>query len=136
MEQVSINWFAVLAASLIGFAVGFLWYGPLFGAAWLRSLGRDPAEMQQAPKAGMGRIFGISFVLQFIMAMCLAFFFDNNITSLTGLLYGFLTGLPWVAFALTINALYEQRPWSYILINGGYWTLTFSLMGLLLGTWR
>lgn len=136
MEQVAINWFAVLAASLVGFGVGAFWYGPLFGNAWMRSLGMDPVAMKNAPKAGIGRIFGLSFVLQFVMATCLAFFLGNDITPATGLLYGFLTGLPWVAFALTINALYEQKPWSYILINGGYWTLTFSLMGLLLGSWR
>lgn len=136
MEQVVINWFAVLAASLVGFGVGFVWYGPLFGAPWMRSLGMDPEVMKNAPKAGMGKIFGISFVLQFIMAMCLAFFLGNDITAGTGLLYGFLTGLPWVAFAVTINALYEQKPWSYIFINGGYWTVTFSLMGLLLGAWH
>lgn len=136
MEQVAVNWFAVLAASLVGFAVGFLWYGPLFGAPWMRSLGMDPEAMKNAPKTGMGRIFGISFVLQFIMATCLAYFFGNSTTAATGLLYGFLTGLPWVAFALTINALYEQKPCSYILINGGYWTVTFSLMGMVLGAWH
>jgi hypothetical protein len=136
MEQVAINWFSVLGASLVGFAVGGLWYGPVFGTAWMRSLGMDPEVMKNAPKPGMARIFGITFVLQFIMAYCLAMFFGNQITTATGALYGFLAGLPWVAFALAINALYEQKPASYIFINGGYWTVTFTLMGLVLGTWH
>jgi hypothetical protein len=136
MEQVTINWLAVVAASLVGFVVGFLWYGPLFGDAWMRSIGLDPAVAKNAPKPGMARIFGISFVLQFIMAVCLAFFLGNDVTAGTGLLYGFLTGLPWVAFAIAINALYEQRSAAYIFINGSYWTVTFSLMGLILGAWQ
>lgn len=136
MEQVAINWFSVLGASLVGFAVGFFWYGPLFGSAWMRSLGMDPEVVKNAPKTGLGKIFGITFVLQLAMAYCLAMFFGTEITTTTGALYGFLAGLPWVAFALTINALYEQKPWTYIFINGSYWTVTFTLMGLILGTWH
>ena len=136
MEQLTINWFAVLGASLVGFGVGFLWYGPLFGAAWMRSIGLDPEKMKDAPRTGMAKIFGITFVLQFIMAYCLAMFFGNEVTTATGALYGFLAGLPWVAFALTINALYEQKSWTYILINGSYWTVVFTLMGVILGTWH
>jgi hypothetical protein len=136
MGEVTINWLSVLLASIMGFAVGGLWYGPLFGNAWMRSLGLDPEVMKNSPKTGMARIFGISFVLQFVMAMCLAFFLGNEVRAATGALYGFLTGLPWVAFALAINALYEQKPASYIFINGGYWTVTFTLMGLILGAWH
>lgn len=136
MEQVAVNWLAVLAASIVGFAVGGLWYGPLFGNAWMRSIGMNPEVAKNAPKTGLVRIFSITFVLQFIMAVCLAFFIGNAATAMDGLLYGFLTGLPWVAFALTVNALYEQKPASYIFINGAYWTLTFSLMGVILGAWQ
>ena len=65
MESVNINWLAVLAASVVGFAVGFLWYGPLFGKAWLKSVGLSEEDTQNGH---MGKIFGISFVCQFIMA--------------------------------------------------------------------
>lgn len=136
MEQAAINWFSVLGASLAGFALGAVWYGPLFGKAWMRSLGMDPEAMKNAPQTGLARIFGITFVLQLAMAYCLAMFFGTQITPLTGLLYGLLTGLAWVSFALTVNALFEGKPASYIFINGGYWTATFSLMGLVLGTWH
>lgn len=136
MEQMAVNWISVLAASLVGFVVGFLWYGPVFGAAWMRSIGMDPEVMKNAPKKGMRQIFTISFLLQWVMAFCLAMFLGTDVTTATGTLYGFLAGLPWVAFALTINALYEQKPWSYIVINGGYWTVTFTLMGAILGTWH
>jgi hypothetical protein len=32
--------------------------------------------------------------------------------------------------------LFERRPFSYVLINGGYLTIGFALMGLILGLWR
>ena len=135
-EGVAINWISVLAASVVGFVVGGLWYGPLFGHPWMRSLGMDPDVVKNAPKKGLRRIFTIVFILQWCMAVCLAFFFGPDITTATGSLYGLFTGLFWVAFALTVNALFEQKPWSYIFINAGYWTVTFVLMGAILGTWH
>jgi MFS family permease len=133
MEQVAINWFAIITAALVGFAVGALWYGPLFGKIWMAEVGLTEEDAQ---KANMVKIFGIAFVLQFIMAYCLAMFFGNDITLITGALYGFLTGFAWVAFAITVNAMFEQKSWKYILINGGYWTIVFTLMGLIIGVWR
>jgi len=130
MAEMTINWFAILGASVVGFAVGFSWYGPLFGKAWMKSVGLIEEDVQQG---NMGKTFGISFVCQFIMAYCLAMFFGNNLGAAEGSLYGFLTGFAWVALALTVNGLYEQKSWQYMVINGGYWTVTFTLMGLILG---
>jgi MFS family permease len=133
MDEMSVNWFSVAGASIVGFVVGFLWYGPLFGKAWLKAVGLTEEDTR---KANMVKVFGISFVLQFMMAYCLAMFFGPDITTATGTLFGFLAGLPWVAAAIAINALYEQKSWQYILINGGYWTVTFTVMGVVLGTWH
>ena len=129
----TINWFAILGATIVGFAVGFLWYGPLFGKAWMKTVGMTEEDAQQG---NMLKIFGISFVCQFIMAYCLAMFFGNGLGAVEGGLYGFLTGFAWVALALTVNSLYEQKPWQYMVINGGYWTVTFTLMGLILGVFN
>lgn len=133
MEQVVINWFAIVAAALVGFAVGALWYGPVFGKVWMAEVGLTEEDVK---RANMLKIFGIAFVLQFMMAYCLAMFFGNDITAVTGALYGFLTGFAWVGFALAVNAMFEQKSWKYILINGGYWTVVFTLMGLIIGVWR
>jgi MFS family permease len=134
--ELAINWYSVLGASLVGFVVGALWYGPLFGDPWMRSLGMDPEVVKKAPKKGMRQLFTIVFLLQWCMAFCLAAFFGPEITTVTGTLYGFLTGFAWVAFALTVNALFEQKRWSYIFINGSYWTVSFTVMGAILGTWH
>jgi hypothetical protein len=139
MDFSAINWLAVIAASLVGFAIGFVWYGPLFGKAWMASLGITP---DKAAQGNMAKIFGLSFVMQLVMAFCLAMFFYGDptaadaITAGTGTFYGFLTGFGWVATAMTVNALYEQKPWNYMAINAGFWILVFTLMGLILGAWK
>jgi hypothetical protein len=132
----AINWISVLGAAIVGMIVGALWYGPLFGDAWMRSLGMDPELVKSAPRKGMRQLLTLVFLLHWCMAFCLAMFFGTEITTATGLLYGFLVGLPWVGFALAVNALFEQKPWSYIFINGAYWTVSFTLMGAVLGTWH
>ena len=41
-----------------------------------------------------------------------------------------------LAFSLAVIALFERRPPAYILINGGYLTIGFAIMGLILGLWH
>jgi len=110
MEMSAINWLAVVAASLVGFGIGFVWYGPLFGKKWMASVGMTEEDAQNG---NMGKIFGVTFILQFIMAFCLAMFFYSDptaaeqVTAGSGAFYGFLTGFGWVATAIGVNALYE-----------------------------
>jgi hypothetical protein len=49
---------------------------------------------------------------------------------------GALAGFGWVAMAIAIIAVFENRSWSYIAINGGYMTVAFIVMGAILGAWR
>jgi hypothetical protein len=32
-------------------------------------------------------------------------------------------------------ALFERRPWAYLLVNGGYMVVAFVVMGAILGAW-
>lgn len=71
------------------------------------------------------------------MAFNLAVFLSNAyVTASWGATAGFLAGFGWVAFGIGIIALFEQRSWKYILINSGYMTVAFVVMGLTLGAWR
>ncbi|WP_028670614.1 DUF1761 domain-containing protein [Saccharospirillum impatiens] len=135
MDSSTLNIWAILLASLVGFAVGALWYSPLlFANVWMRETGLDEAKIRSA---NMPKIFSLSFVFLFIMAFCLAMFLNTPETHAgTGALYGFLTGFGWLLFAFAVTGLFEQRSWRYILIHGGYWTVVFTLMGLILGAWR
>ena len=139
MDISLINIWAVLVATLSTFLIGWLWYGPLFGNAWMNAVGMSEEEIQSG---NMGKIFGLAFLFQLIMAFNLAMFFHGSpeshemISAGTGAFYGFLTGFGWIFFALAVNSLYEHKSWKYILINGGYWSVAFTVMGLILGAWK
>ncbi len=135
MDVSTINYFAVLAAALSTFVLGGLWYSPLlFGKAWMKANGFTEADLQTFSKA---RMFGWSFLFALVMAVNLAMFLAGPTTNVTwGMAAGGLAGLGWVAMAIAIVGVFENRSWKYIAINGGYMTVAFVIMGAIIGAWR
>jgi hypothetical protein len=129
-----INILAVLAAAVATFVLGGLWYSPaLFGKAWQREAGISDEQMRTANKA---RIFGFAFVLSLIAALVFALFLGPRPPMALGLGAGFAAGLCWVAASFGINYLFERRSLKLFLINGGYHTLQFTIVGLILALWH
>jgi hypothetical protein len=135
MDFSSINYLAVVVAALSTFVLGGLWYSPLlFGKRWLQVNNFSAAELESFSKA---RMFGWSFLFALIMAMNLAMFLAAPNTNVTwGIAAGALAGFGWVAMALAIVGVFENKSWQYILINGGYMIVAFIAMGAILGAWR
>jgi hypothetical protein len=131
----NINYFAVLGAALSTFILGGLWYSPLlFGKAWMRANNFSDTDVQTFSKA---RMFGWSIVFSLVMAINLAMFLAAPDTNASwGATAGALAGLGWVAMSIAIVGLFENKSWGYIAINGGYMTVAFTIMGLIIGAWR
>jgi hypothetical protein len=130
----AVNWLAIVAATLSMFVLGAIWYSPvLFVKQWAKAAG---LEIDYEKRGNFGLILGISFVLTFVMATNLAFFVAG-FTDWTAVLAAALAaGLGWATLSLWVIALFERRPLPYFLINGGYLTVGFALMGLILGLWK
>ncbi|MEM8941863.1 MAG: DUF1761 domain-containing protein [Pseudomonadota bacterium] len=135
MDSVPINHLAILVAALSGFVIGAVWYSPLLmGNVWMKAAGLTEEQLATGNKP---RIFITTFAFLLIMSFCLAMFLAvPEIDAGKGSLYGFLTGFGWIFFAIGTVALFELRPWSYILVNGGYWVITMTVMGAILGAWK
>jgi len=129
-----VNYLAVIAAAVATFALGGLWYSPaLFGKAWQREAGVTEEKMKSA---NMPLIFGLTFVLALIAAWVFALFLGPRPPMALGLGAGFSAGLCWVAASLGINYLFERKSLKLWLINGGYHTLQFTIIGLILALWH
>jgi hypothetical protein len=134
MDPSTINWLAVVAATLLFYAIGAVWYSFLFKNAWMKEVKISPDD---AKKVSLAKIMSVTFILSFIMVTNLAFFINGpGIDAGKGAFYGFLTGFGWVAMAMTLNAMYEMRGWRYMLINAGYMVVGFTTSGLILGAWK
>src|SRR5262245_27266534 len=128
------NILAVIAAALATFVLGGLWYSPgLFGEAWQREAGVTDEQMRTSNKA---LIFGLAFVLSLIAALVFALFLGPRPPVNLGLGAGFSAGLCWVAASFGISYLFEQRSLKLWLINAGYHTLQFTIIGLVLALWH
>ena len=128
-----VNWIAIVVSALAGFAVGALWYGPVFGKVWMRE---SAVTMDKARSANMPKLYGMVLVLNLIAAGSLDMFIGPNATWRFGLFAGFMTGLTFVATALGVIYLFEFRSLRLWLINAGYQVVIFSVMGTILGAWR
>lgn len=135
MKLDQINFLAVLVAALSTFVIGGLWYSPLlFGRAWMRENKFTDADVQGFSKP---RSFGGSAVLALVMAANLAMFLAEEKTTVTwGITAGALAGVGWVAAAIGVIGLFENRSWTYLGINAGYQIVAFVVMGAILGAWR
>jgi hypothetical protein len=133
MENVSINFWAVLVAAVSAFVLGGVWYSPiLFAKPWMAGAGLSEGEVSRGNPA---KIFGLSFVLTLVMAANLAAFLSGPPNLAWGVTAGALAGI-WVVGFLGILYLFEHRPLKLYLINGGYCMLALMIMGGILGLWK
>ena len=133
--DLSFNYLAILAATVSTFLLGGLWYSPLlFGAAWMKETGLNPEAPGEKEK--LGRIMGLSFGLELIMAFNLAAFIVPKATWTLGLGAGAAAGFGWVALALGVTYLFERKSLRLFFINAGYHGVAFTIMGAILGAWH
>lgn len=154
-----VNWYIVLATGLIPNIVGFFWYGPLFGKAWIKEAGVNP----EPQNVNMIRMISLTILFGVLLAVALvpvvihqwsvmsalatpefaqpgsesaAFFADfiekygkNFRTFQHGALHGFIMGLTVFFPVIGCNALYESKSWKYTFLNTGFWTVCAMIMG-------
>lgn len=163
--NMNINFPVILLAALACMPLGFLWYGPLFGKAWMRESGMTP---EKAKSSNLVKILSLSYLFCVMLAFSLQFMvihqysvyslieglsgeeadmgkawveqgmqsFGTNFRSFKhGVLHGFLAGLTLALPLVGMNSLYEQRSARYIFIHAGYWIVSMMLMGGIICQW-
>jgi hypothetical protein len=125
-----VSWIGIAVAAVASFLLGGLWYSPmLFGKVWQREAG---VTDEQLKKGNMAMIYGLALLLCLLAAWMFATFLGPRPKLADGLIYGFSAGLFWVAASFGINYLFERRSFKLFLVNGGYHTLQFTIIGLVL----
>jgi hypothetical protein len=145
--MVPVNVVAVLVAALVAFVLGALWYGPLFGKAWMKTLGMNMDEMRAkakgdpSMKAKMMKGYVITAIGSLLMAFVLAhaLVFAGTYMHLTGVMAGLEAGLwNWLGFVAPVSiagVLWENRPWKWWFITAGYYLVSLGIMGVILSLW-
>lgn len=123
-----ISWIAVILAAASGFAVGGLWYGPLFLKSWQREAGISDADMQGRHPA---KVFGLAFLLQLFAAYILGHVLATygNPPAATDIMIAFGVALGFIVTSFGVNYLFAAKSMRLFLIDSGYWVVAYSLMG-------
>ena len=131
----ALNWLAVVVAALTAFALGALWYGPLFGRVWQALSGITEDDIQQRhPAKTYGTAFLLNLVAAFGMGMVMQLHPSPDLVS--GFNVGILIGIAFVATSFGINYLFASRPFRLYLIDAGYMVALLSIMGAIIAAWR
>ena len=127
----NLNWLAIIVAALSTFLLGGIWYS-VFEKPWMAV---NNFTNENLKRRKMPVVFGLSFFFALLMSLNLAMFIGKEDLAF-GIIAGFMAGFGWVALGIAIIALFENRPVKYVLINGGYMIIAFTLMGAILGAWK
>ncbi|MEQ8746258.1 DUF1761 domain-containing protein [Pyruvatibacter sp.] len=128
----NLNWLAVLAASIAGFATGAVWYG-VFAKPWMAAAGLTDDDIQQEPTT-----YVFAGVLQVVMAITLAVVIAlTGITGwLSGAILGFVIGIGLVTANKALNAAFQGTSRNLVIIDGLHAATAFAFMGAILGGWQ
>src|SRR3989344_257559 len=135
----TINYLAVLISGIAAMVVGFVWYGPLFGKAWMQIMDADSMspEQREAMKKGMWGMYLLQFILSLITAGVLSVHIAYWSDITTGAVV--IAICSWFGFVMTTTAgaaLWSGRPknvaWKMFLISAGGHLVTFIVFGIIL----
>lgn len=128
---------AVLLATLVAIILGFLWYGPLFGKAWMATMGITPEQVAEVKAKGMPKTtYPLMILSSLVMAFVLGhvYLFGSTFTGTFGVMGGlsaaFWSWLGFVAPVLLGGVLWEKKSWKWWLILSGYYLVSLLLQGI------
>ncbi len=141
--DVVVNYGAVLAAAVSAIVLGFLWYGPIFGKAWMKEMGMTKESIKHSMKGrSAAMVYGLQAVGALLMAYVLlhGLIFGNAYLNMSGILSGIQGAFWfWLGFVapVTLSAvLWEGKSWKYWGITAGYYLVTLLVMGAILTAWN
>ena len=122
-----IIWLSIPVCMIAAFAIGGLWYGPLFQKPWMEDTGMTE-EMQGHP----AKVFGGAAVFALIGALTVNLLLDRTIGLIAHTSGGLIIGVA-AASAFGINYMFSAKPRRLLYIDGSYTILMFGAMGLIVG---
>ena len=134
----TVNWPGILAAAVVAFAWGALYYGILCNV-WVAAQGRTTKDFKAADAGKSTAAKAAPFILCFAALIVMSWvlyglFLHMGVFSIRG---GIISGtLCWFGFVLTtvaVNNAFAGRPAKLTLIDAGHWLGTLVILGALVG---
>lgn len=114
--QISI--LAVIIIGVLSMALGFVWYGPLFGKPWMKEVGFTEEDIKNGPGVGYLFTFIAAMVMGAVTSLLVHLF---NITALAdGAAFGALVAIGYIGTSFATNYIFTDKSLRLYLIDFGY----------------
>ena len=138
MNAPSINYIAVILATLSSMIIGSIWYTPkVFGNYWMKAANVTPSGNSKDAIRPIAITLVVSFVTAWVLAGAVAISFDFYGGSF--LVNALLTGLIlWAGFTAARFITHDQfdgRPTGLTVLNVAHELVTIMVMALIIGVW-
>ncbi len=127
----SLNLLAIVLGAISNMVVGFIWYGPLFGKAWIRAIGKTPDQIG-APGPGYALTLVGALVESFVLALLVKGLMAQGL--IDGAIIGLFVAIGFVLTTFAAAYIFEGRPLRLYLINVGYHFFALIVMGIIIAT--
>lgn len=136
MKELKMNHAAVWVSIVLQFVIGFLWFGPLFGQAWMDLVGLDMSTIEADPAGAAEWITNI--ISAVVSVYLLAWIFTRMGTDswMKGLILGCLVGFAFTILPNMTYNLFGKMPYALAWVNGGFTTFGLMVSGVILGAWK
>lgn len=133
MYDITVNYWAVLVSGIAFMAIGYLWYGPLFGNMWLKAMDKKKEDLN----ASMTPMIW-SFVAALVTSYVLAHFIvlAGAATMMDAFVTAFWIWLGFVAASTLTNSLYEGVKSTRVSLFVAYELVCLLVASAILFAWK
>jgi hypothetical protein len=143
--NIHLNWLAILVSVVASFAIGSLWYGPLFATIWAKAMGFGDDRKPTGAEIAKGSVLNLvgTFLMAYVLAHDVSVWRPSSWNAgadKAPWTYGFYAGLfVWLGFIVPVllnGVAFERKSWKVFGIGAGFQFLSLQAMGMILSFWR
>ena len=149
--MIYLNGLAITAAAASTIVIGFVWYGPLFGSAWMKEMGvasdfkPDPALLKRSMLLMIAGAILTAVVLACSIEICRPVLSQAWQSWKVGsdaspAIFGLCVALfAWAGFYVPMllgGVAWENRSWKWFGINAGYHLVALLAAAMIVVSWR
>jgi hypothetical protein len=130
------NYLAIVIAAIACFLFEMGWYS-FFLQSWLIGIGRTTQWLANSG-ANPAFQFAVALIAEALIAASISCLtqYTGPQTMMRGVTIGAMIWFCFVLPTLSIEYVFEVRPWSLLGINGGFLLIGMTLMGAIVGAWK
>ena len=143
--EIHVNVLAVIASVIASFALGSLWYGPLFGKIWANAMVFGDTMKPTGAEIAKGSLLNLlgTVLMAYVLAHDVLVWRPSTWRAgadQAAHIYGFFAGFfVWLGFVVPVlmnGVAFERKSWKVFGIGAGFQFLSLQAMGMILSFWR